>query len=136
MTIDELGKKAILILGFGTEGQATYEYLRRKWPDKLLSIADRQNLVEFSDEVHHRIQSDCESQKGRRHSHVALADLFEQLSEGQNHWCYGDKGQEHDGIADSSHHEACRNIRRTRRQHRPPTVDVDRHGTARHFFCS
>src|SRR5881296_3426936 len=58
MTIDELGKKAILILGFGTEGQATYEYLRRKWPDKLLSIADRQNLVEFSDEVHHRIQSD------------------------------------------------------------------------------
>jgi len=58
MTIDELGKKAILILGFGTEGQATYEYLRRKWPEKLLSVADRQTLGEFSDEVLHRIQSD------------------------------------------------------------------------------
>src|SRR5437773_4981147 len=58
MTIDEIGKKAILILGFGTEGQATYEYLRRKWPEKPLSIADRQTLSALSDEVLHRIQSD------------------------------------------------------------------------------
>src|SRR5437867_167801 len=58
MTIDELGKKDILILGFGTEGQATYEYLRGKWPEKLLSIADRQTVGEFSEEVIHRIQSD------------------------------------------------------------------------------
>src|SRR5436309_25050 len=58
MTVEELGKKDILILGFGTEGQATYEYLRRKWPEKLLSIADRQTVGEFSEEVIHRIQSD------------------------------------------------------------------------------
>src|SRR2546426_11499568 len=58
MTVEELGKKAILILGFGTEGQATYEYLRKKWPDKLLSIADRQTAGEFSEAIAYRIQSD------------------------------------------------------------------------------
>src|SRR2546427_825151 len=58
MTVEELGKKAILILGFGTEGQATYEYLRKKWPDKLLSIADRQTAGEFSEDIAYRIQSD------------------------------------------------------------------------------
>src|SRR5947199_1798062 len=58
MTVEELGKKAILILGFGTEGQATYEYLRKKWPDKLLSIADRQTAGEFSEDVAYGIQSD------------------------------------------------------------------------------
>ena len=58
MTVEELGKKAILILGFGTEGQATYEYLRKKWPDKLLTIADRQTSGEFSEDIAYRIQSD------------------------------------------------------------------------------
>ncbi|PYR89952.1 MAG: hypothetical protein DMG19_06475, partial [Acidobacteria bacterium] len=58
MTVEELGKKAILMLGFGTEGQATYEYLRKKWPDKLLSIADRQTAGEFSEDIAYRIQSD------------------------------------------------------------------------------
>src|SRR5438552_5919067 len=58
MTVEERGKKAILILGFGTEGQATYEYLRKKWPDKLLSIADRQTAGEFSEDVAYGIQSD------------------------------------------------------------------------------
>src|SRR5947199_358427 len=58
MTVEELGKKAILILGFGTEGQATYGYLRTKWPDKLLTIADRQTPGEFSEDVAYRIQSD------------------------------------------------------------------------------
>src|SRR5438876_4311706 len=58
MTVEELGKKAILILGFGKEGQATYEYLRKKWPDRLLSIADRQTAGDFSGDVAERIQSD------------------------------------------------------------------------------
>src|SRR5438067_2382540 len=58
MTLDELGKKDILILGFGTEGQATYDFLRRKWPEKPLSIADRQTLQQFSDEVVRRVKND------------------------------------------------------------------------------
>src|SRR2546426_2491571 len=58
MTVEELGEMAILILGLGTEGQPTYEYLRKKWPDKLLSIADRQTAGEFSEDIAYRIQSD------------------------------------------------------------------------------
>ncbi|HYR44662.1 MAG TPA: UDP-N-acetylmuramoyl-L-alanine--D-glutamate ligase [Terriglobia bacterium] len=58
MTLDELGKKSILILGFGTEGQATYEFLRKRWPEKLISIADQQSIGSFSEELAHRIQND------------------------------------------------------------------------------
>src|SRR5215468_8709151 len=58
MKLQELEDKSILILGFGTEGQATYEYLRRRWPSKPLSIADRRNMDEFSEDVIRRIQDD------------------------------------------------------------------------------
>jgi UDP-N-acetylmuramoylalanine--D-glutamate ligase len=58
MTLDELGKKSILILGFGTEGQATYEFLRKRWPDKLISIADQQSIGSFPEELAHRIEID------------------------------------------------------------------------------
>jgi UDP-N-acetylmuramoylalanine--D-glutamate ligase len=58
MKLDELNKKSILILGFGTEGQATYEFLRRKWPSKPLSIADRRTLGEFPKDLALRIQKD------------------------------------------------------------------------------
>jgi UDP-N-acetylmuramoylalanine--D-glutamate ligase len=40
MRLDELGAADILILGFGREGQATYAFLRSRWPDKPLTIAD------------------------------------------------------------------------------------------------
>ena len=39
MTFNELEKKSVLILGFGTEGQATYEFLRKRWPEKALTIS-------------------------------------------------------------------------------------------------
>src|SRR5215471_13974226 len=58
MKLQELGSKSILILGFGAEGQATYEYLRKHWPAKELSIADRRSLDEFSEDVIRRIQDD------------------------------------------------------------------------------
>jgi UDP-N-acetylmuramoylalanine--D-glutamate ligase len=58
MRLDELGAKSILILGFGTEGQATYEFLRQKWPSKPLSIADQRTMAEFPEGVAHRIQND------------------------------------------------------------------------------
>jgi UDP-N-acetylmuramoylalanine--D-glutamate ligase len=58
MTLEELEKKSVLILGFGTEGQATYDFLRRRWPSKLLSIADQRNLADFPEDVVARIQND------------------------------------------------------------------------------
>src|SRR5579862_3499794 len=58
MTLDELGKKSILILGFGTEGQATYDFLRKTWPEKLLSIADQRNIGEFPEDLVRRVKDD------------------------------------------------------------------------------
>jgi len=58
MTFEELEKKSILILGFGTEGQATYNFLRRRWPSKPLAIADQRNIGEFSEDVAARIRND------------------------------------------------------------------------------
>jgi UDP-N-acetylmuramoylalanine--D-glutamate ligase len=58
MTLDELGGKTILILGFGTEGQATFEFLRRRWPSKPLTIADQRGLGQFPEEIARRLQAD------------------------------------------------------------------------------
>jgi UDP-N-acetylmuramoylalanine--D-glutamate ligase len=58
MTLAELESKSILILGFGTEGQATYQFLRRHWPSQPLSIADRQTISEFPEDVANSIQND------------------------------------------------------------------------------
>jgi UDP-N-acetylmuramoylalanine--D-glutamate ligase len=58
MTLDELGDRSVVILGFGTEGQATYEFLRKRWPEKLISIADQQAIGSFSEEIAQRIQND------------------------------------------------------------------------------
>ncbi len=60
MTLDELSTKSILILGFGTEGQATYEFLRQHWPEKTLTIADRQSIDSFPEEITQRLQNDPE----------------------------------------------------------------------------
>lgn len=59
MKLGDLESKSVLILGFGTEGQATYEYLRKHWPSKPLSIADRRSMDEFSEDVIRRIQDDA-----------------------------------------------------------------------------
>ena len=58
MTLEDLEQQSILILGFGTEGQATYEFLRKRWPTKPLSIADQRKIEEFPDEVARRLQDD------------------------------------------------------------------------------
>jgi UDP-N-acetylmuramoyl-L-alanine---L-glutamate ligase len=56
--LEELESKSIVILGFGAEGQATYDFLRAKWPTKPLSIADQRTIAEFPEEIAARIQSD------------------------------------------------------------------------------
>lgn len=45
---DYLAPKRILLLGFGREGQSTYQYIRRHFPEKELAIAD-QNPVTLQD---------------------------------------------------------------------------------------
>ena len=47
MKLRELESKSILILGFGAEGQATYEYLRKHWPEKPLSSRIGAALTNF-----------------------------------------------------------------------------------------
>src|SRR5262245_48514949 len=60
MTFEELERKSILILGFGTEGQATYNFMRRRWPSKPLSIADQRSIGDFSEDVAASIQNDSD----------------------------------------------------------------------------
>ncbi len=60
MKLEELEQKSVLVLGFGTEGRATYEFLRRHWPSKPLSIADRRSIEEFPEEIARRLQNDPE----------------------------------------------------------------------------
>ena len=59
MTLEELEQQSILILGFGTEGQATYEFLRRRWPEKPLSIADRRKIDEFPRGLVKKLEEDA-----------------------------------------------------------------------------
>src|SRR5262245_3265438 len=58
MKLAELEQKSVLILGFGTEGQATYDFLRRHWPFKPISIADRRSIDEFPKEISERLEGD------------------------------------------------------------------------------
>lgn len=59
MKLQDLQSKSVLILGFGTEGLATYQYLRRHFPEKPLSIADRKSIDEFPKDVIRIIQDDA-----------------------------------------------------------------------------
>jgi UDP-N-acetylmuramoyl-L-alanine---L-glutamate ligase len=58
MLFDELERKSVVILGFGTEGQATYEFIRQRWPQKHVAIADRRDLSVFDPPLQQRLQSD------------------------------------------------------------------------------
>ncbi len=59
MTFDALKQKSILILGFGTEGQATYGFLRRTWPEKRLVVADQRRLEDFPEDIRERLINDA-----------------------------------------------------------------------------
>jgi UDP-N-acetylmuramoylalanine--D-glutamate ligase len=41
--------QAVLLLGFGVEGQGSYEFLRRRWPGKRLAIADEKKSLDQLD---------------------------------------------------------------------------------------
>jgi UDP-N-acetylmuramoyl-L-alanine---L-glutamate ligase len=58
MKLEELEQRSVLILGFGTEGKATYDFIRRRWPSKPISIADRRGVDEFPKEISELLQND------------------------------------------------------------------------------
>src|SRR5439155_17514141 len=58
MTFDELERKSVLVLGFGAEGQATYEFIGRKWPQKQVAIADRRGFEQLRPEVQALLRND------------------------------------------------------------------------------
>lgn len=47
-TFEFLEDKNIVILGFGKQGKATYKYIRKHFPDKKLTIADKNNEIDES----------------------------------------------------------------------------------------
>lgn len=55
MTLKDLQDKKILILGLGREGMDTFCFLRGSFPEKILGLADRKEMSEFSQEVQEKI---------------------------------------------------------------------------------
>lgn len=49
--IEYFDKPSVLILGFGKEGQSTYNFIRRFYPDKKIAIADKRELKIEDDNV-------------------------------------------------------------------------------------
>lgn len=47
MILDQLEQRRVVLLGFGVEGQATYQYLRSRFPNKTIGIADRRPLADL-----------------------------------------------------------------------------------------
>jgi UDP-N-acetylmuramoyl-L-alanine---L-glutamate ligase len=59
--LESLANKRILILGFGREGQSTYRFLRKHFPNETVSIADRQPLLSFDEKTRQMISADKNS---------------------------------------------------------------------------
>ncbi|HUW21981.1 MAG TPA: UDP-N-acetylmuramoyl-L-alanine--D-glutamate ligase [Candidatus Bathyarchaeia archaeon] len=53
-----LKDKKILILGFGSEGQAAYTYLRQNFPQKIIGVADRLTTKKFGEKQQNILKSD------------------------------------------------------------------------------
>ncbi|MGR3319436.1 MAG: UDP-N-acetylmuramoyl-L-alanine--D-glutamate ligase [Candidatus Anammoxibacter sp.] len=56
--INELEKKSVLILGMGKEGVSTYAYIRKRFPDKQLGLADKNSLSQLESNVKELVVSD------------------------------------------------------------------------------
>jgi UDP-N-acetylmuramoyl-L-alanine---L-glutamate ligase len=58
MLISELEDKKILLLGFGREGQDSFLFLRKRFPEKSFGIADAKEFEELSKETQNLINKD------------------------------------------------------------------------------
>src|SRR5712664_1622760 len=59
LLLTELRDKAILILGLGREGSATFSFLRTLFPQKLLGLADQAALGQLSASLQEAIRADA-----------------------------------------------------------------------------
>ncbi len=59
MELSELKNKSIVILGLGQEGLATFDFLRTRFPDKLLGLADQSSLNQLSAKTREAVRSDA-----------------------------------------------------------------------------
>jgi UDP-N-acetylmuramoylalanine--D-glutamate ligase len=58
MTLSELGRCRVLILGLGREGLETYKFLRAEFPRQMLGLADRLPAAQLAPDVAHAIAAD------------------------------------------------------------------------------
>jgi len=58
MKLNDLQNKSIVILGLGREGVSTLQFLRNRFPNKLLAIADRLTLSELPKKIRDLITQD------------------------------------------------------------------------------
>lgn len=58
MLLSELKDKKILIVGFGREGQDSFLFLRKKFPDKSLGVADQKEFGELPPEAQKLLNKD------------------------------------------------------------------------------
>lgn len=57
--IDQLEKKRILILGLGREGMSTFAFLRKRFPHKVLGLADQLSWAQLEGHIRQVIDSDA-----------------------------------------------------------------------------
>lgn len=60
--LKELQRKKILILGMGREGISTYKFLRSKFPNKRLALADQNSLEHLDKTLVHDLEKDSPCQ--------------------------------------------------------------------------
>jgi len=58
MLVSELEGKKILIVGFGREGQDSFLFLRKKFPEKAIGIADQKEFEQFPDKIRELLKQD------------------------------------------------------------------------------
>ncbi len=58
MLIDELENKEILVLGLGREGVSTFQFLRRRFPDKVIGLTDQLSGNQLEEQARKIIEND------------------------------------------------------------------------------
>ncbi len=58
MTLAELGRARVLILGLGREGIETYRFVRGEFPANTIGVADRLPIERLAPEMRRAIQAD------------------------------------------------------------------------------
>src|SRR3989344_4135877 len=77
MTIAELKNKKVLILGLGKEGTSTLKLLRKKFPEKVISLADRKTLVELEKDLQKIAKNDRKLKLHLGNSYQKNLDQFD-----------------------------------------------------------